>query len=794
MNILMGRPAFPMQRASSAVALVLAAATLASPASAQSQSAAPTPAATPDSPADPAAAAALDPVDDIVVTARKRTENLRDVPVAITAISGKQLQEQNITRLTDLVTLVPSFTLSQAAVPFAFVRGFGTGGNPSFEQAVGKFVDNVSYGRYFDARIPLYDLERFELLKGPQVLLYGNSTTAGALNITTKKPGTVLAADGSIGYEFNNRELFAQGGVTLPITSDVAIRLAGYTQILDHGWVHNDGTGRDDPRIRNVGFRGTLRATPAPGMTVVLKAEIARLRDHGAVVQPIRQATSPSRAFLEVKLDDHRNADYSAAPFNTREYNALNNDTYQADVGYNVAGGTLTSTTAYRRAHQGNNTGNGSQIAAILVPINEQYRQFSQELRFAGSYGSFDLLAGGYYERDSIHDFAFQLVNLAAYKLPLPPFARFSTLDQIARNYSGFGDVTWHITPTLSIEGGARYSVVRKSTDQASNPTNFLSGVGFSTTVTDGRNAINPALNGLMTSVFGAIPHDFRGIRTNEEHLQPQVVIQYKYAPNNMLYGKYVKGDKAGGVDVLYGGSVAAGATPAGSQFAPERARSFELGAKGLVFDHKLDYAVTLYDTVFQNLQTSVFIGTSLFVSNVGRARTRGVEVELGYAVAPGLRLTTSGAFNDARYLSYPGAACTVDQTLATPAGTVCKQDLSGARTPFGSRFSASLGATYERTVGDWTVKAGANVVARTRFNTALNNDPLGDQHGFANVDAHIDLAPSSEAWSLSLFGRNLGNVQYKEYSVASPIVPGGFNTFISRGRQIGLRLGFRLD
>lgn len=254
--------------------------------------------------------------EEIVVTARKRSELARNVPVAVSAISGAALVEQNVSRLTDIVALVPNFSLSLAAAqPITFVRGFGTAGGASFEQAVGKFVDNVSYGRDYHARIPLFDIERFELLKGPQVLLYGNSATAGALNITTRKPGGSFAADASVAYEFVNNELVVQGGVTAPLADWASVRVAGFFQDLDKGWIYNEGIGEHQPTFHNYAVRPTLRLTPTPELDILLKVEVDRVRDRGNSGQSIRQASSPARTFPEVELDDRKNTNYGVAPF-----------------------------------------------------------------------------------------------------------------------------------------------------------------------------------------------------------------------------------------------------------------------------------------------------------------------------------------------------------------------------------------------------------------------------------------------------------------------------------------------
>jgi iron complex outermembrane recepter protein len=731
-------------------------------------------------------------LQDIVVTARKRTENLRDVPVAVTAVTAITLQEKNIVRITDLVSVVPNFTLSLAALqPFTFIRGFGSGGNASFEQSVGKFIDNVSYGRDFDGRIPIYDVEQLEVLKGPQVLLYGNSATAGSLNITTKKPGSSFSADASTSYEFNNQEVQFQGGITVPLTDWASVRVGGLYQNLARGWIDNAANGRHEPTMTIWGVRPSLRLTPAAGLEILLKAQVDRIDDRGTTSQPIRQSTIPIRQMPEVTLDDRRNSNYDVAPFFMKEFSTIHGATYQGDVNYDLGSATLSSTTAYRRIHLGSAQGNGSNKPTVIPHVDQRYQQFSEELRLTGKTGELDYVLGGYYQRDILHVFQLQPLDLSAYGLPIPPLDRFVTFDQQARNYSVFADLTYNLTSAFSLAFGARYSIIRKTSDQSSNPTSFVGRINFNTPRSLGTALLNPALNAAFTAAFGQIPHNFYGIKTREEHLQPQVIAQYRLSPKTMLYAKYVKGDKAGGVDFLYGGSVARGATPDDARFAPEKAQSFEAGIKGMTDDNRLEFSLVGFNTTFSNLQTSVFVGTTLFVANVGKARSRGLEMELTYAPVTGLRLNGSAAFQDARYLDYRGGACTTQQTIAaTCSPATGGQDLSGARTPFGSKYSASFGAEYSQPVGDYRVTGGASLVYKSSYNTSINNDPLGDQKGFAALDAHLDLKPEVGWWTLAVFGRNLTNQMYKEYSVGTPLVPGAFNVFLSRGRQIGVRLG----
>lgn len=732
---------------------------------------------------------------DIVVTAQKQSQRAREVPIAVSAVSGDQLAESNIARLTDLVAIVPNFSLSLAALqPITFVRGFGTTGSFSFEQAVGKFVDNVSYGRDFDGRYPLYDLERIEVLKGPQVLLYGNSSTAGALNISTRKPGNAFEADGSIAYEFAGEEVLTQGGVTLPIAQDISLRVAGIYQRLGKGWIYNTLTGGNEPTYRNYGGRATLRIATIPDVEIMLKAEVDRTRQIGTTSQPIKQGVLPNAQFTDAILDDNRAVDYSGAPFFMRDENAINFETYQSDIIWSVGPGTLTSTTAYRKVRSGNTETGAFQRPLLTLSSGQKFNQFSQELRYAGTVGDLDFLLGGYFERNNAHIFVPTNLNLAAIGSPLAPFARVTTYDQRASSYSPFGQLTYQITPEFKISAGARYTVVRKTTDQALFGANFIPSISFDTSRQQVEAASNPAITPLIRNVLGGTVHTFTGIRTREEHFQPQVVAQYDFAPRNMLFLKYVKGAKAGGVDATYTGNATL-ASPTQAQFAPEEAESFESGFKGLVLDGTLEYALTAYNTTFTDLQTSAFVGTVLFVTNVGKARTRGVEFEVHARPVKGLSIDATANYQEAKYLSFPNAPCTVAQTPLPPAAPApCTQDLSGAPTPFNSKFSGSFGVGYELPVIDgYRLNGGWSLVYRSRYNTSTNNDRLGEQKSTVTVDAHLDLKPDQGWWTLSLFGRNLTDEKYKEYSVAAPLIRGGFNTYLSRGRQIGLRLGVKM-
>lgn len=738
-------------------------------------------------------------IGDIVVTARKRAENLRDVPVAITAISGTTLQKLNVTQLVDLSKTTPNFTYSYgAANSFAFIRGFGSGSNAGFEQSVGKFVDNVSYGRDQDARIPIFDVERIEVLKGPQVLTFGNSATAGAINIATKKPGDSFEADGSVGYEFYAQEVQAQGGVTLPVTDGVSFRLAGLAQDLSKGRYYNPIGDKHEPRTRNFAVRPSLRLQPADGLDILLHAEVDRLRDTGGSLVPVGQPlTSKVPPYPVVGDTDHRYVDYDVAPYNSREQQVLHSELYQADINYRILGGTLTSTTAWRRSRSDVQWGldGVDHEPNYFNPQWTGYHQFSQELRFSGTYGRLDATVGGYYQRDTLHIDAaqeFTLGGLGFTGAAATPFARIFTYDQKDRVASGFTDLTYHMTDAFSLSGGVRFSDTRKEAGQSMFAADIISGADYGTTREELEAARDPALDPVFAAVLGGVQHAFpMGMfHLSEHHWQPQAIAQYKFAPKNMVYVKYVRGAKVGGFDYTYS------TVPANAGFRPETAWMVEAGAKGLVADGRLEYTLALFRETFKDLQQSVRQGFAFIVSNVGEARSQGAELELHYRPDSHWNFGVSATYLDAKYIHFAGAACDSLQNAGLAPGCAGSQDLSGTPTQYASKWAGSFDVDYTTPIGSGSnqLDVGTSLYARSKYNAGAYNDPRMIQKGYAQVDAHLGYGPSDGRWNLSVFGRNLNDKRLLEFASLAP----GSSTAIvgsySRGRQVGLKLGFEFQ
>ena len=741
---------------------------------------------------------------DIIVTARKRVENLRDVPVAITALSGEALAARNVTDLTALSVVVPNFSYTVAAVfPLTFIRGFGSGSSLSFDQSVGKFIDNVSYGRPEDGRLPIFDIERLEVLKGPQVVTFGNSATAGAMNITTRKPGDVFEADGSVGYEVLAREFKTQFGVSIPLTDGVSFRVAGMYQDLARGPLYNPSKREHEMNPRNIAFRPSLRLRPASvdGLDIVLRAEVDRLKDSGNFIVQVNQPLSSTGARYPVVGNvSRRYINYHVAPFYSDEFNQMEADLYQADINYDMLGGVATATTAWRKTDsdlQYGNDGIDNQTAAFFG-VWQHYKQFSQELRFSGTYDKLDLTVGGYYQRDTLSIDAaqqFTFGGLGFTGAAATPFARNFIYDQKSRVWSGFVDANYRLTDALSLQGGLRYSNTRKSAGQGVFAANIIPGINFDTSRADILASRNPAFDPLYTALLGP-QHNFTpGTLQHKEHQwQPQAIVQYAFDSYNKGYVKFVRGAKAGGFDFVYTGT-----DPAGNGFDAETASMFEAGLKGRLLDNKIDYAIALYRETFSGLQQSANNGVNFVVSNIGKARSQGVELEMHYRPDSEWHFGFNGGYTDAKYVDFRGAACGTLQNAGLQGGCVGtprSQDLSGTPTQGSSKWSGTFSVDYTKPIGSGEnqVGLGASVFARSKYNAGAYNDPRMEQKGFAQIDAHVDFGPTDGRWNLSLFGRNLTDQQPLVYATLTPLnstaVLGGYD---NRGRQIGLKFSFAM-
>lgn len=777
------KPSFGRQLTSraSTVVLALLAASIAQTAIAQD-------AVTEPAPLEQTADTAL---DEVVVTARRREERLKDVPISAVAISGEQIAKRNIVALDDLGAYTPNFKQTPAIVsPYRILRGVSSGSNFSFDQAVGAFTDGLYVGRAQLGRLPFYDIERVEVLRGPQVILFGNSTTGGAISTTTRKPGFDFAADIRASYEFKNDETILEGGVTLPLSDKFSVRVAGFSQVMTKGWVKGTFggvSGRDGAEPNTQAVRVTALWQPTDDFSFTLRYERADIKVHGGIQEVVlNRLNNPLVA--EANFDRRRTVG-SGAPFGVDaatgipdDYIKLDPEIWLGTFDYQLGDFTLTAQTGYTHFK----FAQGVESDWVPAPVaqivqGEEYEQFSQEFRMAGEIGGvLNIQAGAYYQRDNKKGFRRFQFNPPAAGSPLPAMGLRVTSDQDSESWSAFADLILMATDRLRLGVGARYTETDRSTDQTNHAvvagTGVLAPIFETTLIAPGRSAF---------SALGGTPHDYLDIKDSESHFQPQVLVQYDITPNVMGYLKYVRGAKAGGYDWSY-----QGATPRGGVFLPEKAVSYEGGVKGTFLDRSLSIDLQFFHTDFTNLQVSAYDGvSSQIVRNAAAQRSQGIEFEGSWRPVPALTLNFNGAYLDAKYVEFPGGTCNVPQRLATPAGVVCTQDLSGTTPPFLSKWSGNFAIQYAATAGEFDVTPRVEFGYRSSFNGSTNNDPAGLQSGFWNIDGRLELTKNDAPWTVAVFGKNLTNELHQEFFLDAPLLNGVHSATSNRGRQIGIQV-----
>ena len=678
---------------------------------------------------------------DIVVTARRRTESVQTVPLAVSVIGGTALSDTgayNVSRLTQIQPTL-QFYSTNPRNSAANIRGLGAPfglTNDGIEQGVGIYVDQVYYSRIASATFDFTDTERIEVLRGPQGTLYGKNTTAGAINITTRKPSFTPEArvEFSTGnYEFIQAKASASG----PLIADtLAIRLSA-SVTSRRGTIHNVRTGADVNAQDNKSLRGQLLWQAAPNLDLTLYADynhqdpdccaqiFARV---GTTQRPVwRQYDALAAAFGY--QPPSRNAFDRLTDLDTplRAKQELGGASLVAN--WDLGAATLTSVSAYRFWDwDPSNDRDFIGLPITTVSANpSQQKQWSQELRVASNgKHTIDYVAGLFYFRQTIDTQGLQVQGPAASRFLLnpgtPPFGANgcataaanacnpAVLDGLtARNTIGFsntsaaafGKVTWHISDAFSIAPGLRVNYDKKSGSYVSVVT---TGSGSTTLNADQRGVLAPQ----------SYQPDF-----DNWNVSGDITAAWNVARDVHAYATYARNYKSGGIN-LSGLPLDANNNPilSAATVRPEKVNHYELGLKTQFLDRRATLNIAGFWTEIDDYQATVTNGQlgvlRGYLANAGKVRTRGVEVDTAFRPTARLNLYANGAFTDAKYVKFTDAPCPPElaggttATTANPAspagqaGTAARPsyspsfcDVSGQRLPGISKWAFSYGAEY---------------------------------------------------------------------------------------------------
>jgi len=682
-------------------------------------------------------------IEEVLVTAQKRTESVLDVPMSINVVSGNMLDEYRMEEMRYIDDLVPNLRVSATAASDGIsMRGVGSSaGNLGAEQSVSMFVDGIYGGRSHQWQNPLYDVERVEVLRGPQGALVGKNTLAGAVNVLTRRPTDQFEAEIRGGYEFEMDGVELNGLVSGPISEKFYGRIAAQYQDTD-GWIKNPYSGRDEPQVKNWLIRtsGVYDGETVHGFA---KLEYSSVKMDGCIWDTFAPTESNKPTFV--------NGCNGWVPENWLEFDDTDSWNFAMDVDFDIGELTLTSITGYSYYDTGKLTDSDfGEFDNLAAQFYENYNQFSQEFRLLSPGGKkFDWVTGVYYhtwdlntDRISMYNNLFGVINGTISRKG----------DQKDWVISPYAQANWNITDKLKVSGSIRYTHEDKDG-----------------CITRDRTGNAP---GLLT--------DFCQNR-KEDHWDPAGSIQYFMTNQIMFFFTYGEGSKGGGFTVD-----STAVTEADFQYEDEGAKTYELGVK-----YENNYAriqLTGYKTDFTNQQVSIYDQQSLvFVSqNVGKSRSKGFELEALVQPWPSFSVGASVAYLDAYYTYWPDGRC----LWPNDTDSSCREDRSG--TPFDTpKWGASGTANYSHSLTS-TMNFSAGLILTYQSDDNRFVDPRCRLDAYTKVHGRVGLEGSDGRWAANLSGRNLTNEKTFQGCVPTPLLPGWLTYNTEPTRQVTLELTYR--
>jgi iron complex outermembrane receptor protein len=705
-------------------------------------------------------------VETLIVTASKRSEDIQDVPMSVSAMSGANLERAGIVSFAEVARQLPSVQMTASnnnRNTTILVRGIGSSGtNPGIEPSVGIFLDGVFMPAAGPIQSNIQDIASVEVLRGPQGTLYGRNTPVGAINMVTRDPSSTPEAMATVGGG-NFGEYHVQGYVGGAIANNVSGRLSAW--VNDHdGYEKNlyDGSRINDGN--QYGVRGRIKWTPTDDVTGNFIAYYTRLHSHcctGEQVNPTGPLGIATPGFLAAMTA----AGHPFIKFNTLDF-TVDDETRSDDVTtiggvsaqFDVrmkSGHTLTSITAFNEFYDNIKTlsADGLPIDVATGPQPLKTISYSEELRIASPTGQkLEYLAGIYLFRESVayrngitaHIGANRVFPGATGKIT-PGDNTFYFYDQTTKSEAVFGQATLHLTDAWRVTGGLRYSNDEKNAATAS--------------------ADNPGVSAAFKASFPINPE--QKLSRSDHKLTWSAGVQYDVTQGVMAYAIAATGFKDGGFNARQ----TAANTPLG--FDPENSTTYEVGVKSTLFDHRVVLNADVFRMQldgFQESKLNPLTGIGFIVGNAGNRRVEGLEFDVHWVPIEHLTLAASGQVNDAKFTSYHSAQCYVGKTPDGALPGTC--DYTGLRPAFNPKTSGSLSANWDSPLGSTGLQGFINgsVTYQAKQFEDPSLDPRSLQGAYSLTNLRLGIGAPDGAWKLSVFGKNLANKAYYVTEAAQPL------------------------
>ena len=745
--------------------------------------------------------------EGVVVTARRVEEAVQEVPIPVSVLSGELVASAgafNVNRVKELIPTV-QFYSSNPRNSSVTIRGIGSPfglTNDGIEPGVGLYIDGVFYARPASATLDFLDVAQVEVLRGPQGTLFGKNTTAGAINVTSKRPNFTPESNVELAYGSFN---FVQAKASLsgPLSDKVAARVS-FSGTGRDGFIFNTATQTDTNTLNNLGFRGQLLIAPSKRVVMNVSVDHTRQRPEGyaQVIAGVAPTLRPAnRQYAAIAAD----LGYTAPSSNPFDRLTDTDTSWQSNqdlgggsvnIDWTVGPGRLTSTTAFRYWNWDPSNDRdfiGLPVTSISAAPSKQH-QWTQEVRYAGALSSRVNIVTGIFAfsqaLDSNPSFKQEQGSAAARFLlaPTPPALTPGLLDGYGfdqflkfRNVSAaaFGQIEVLVTDRLRILPGLRFNYDQKEVD-------------FNQTVYGGLQTADPALVALKLSVLA--PQAYTA-DVDDTNTSGQLTVAYKVTDAVNTYGTYSTGFKSVGLN-LNGVPTDALGRPilSAATVKPEDVRHVEFGVK-TEFRPGYTANVTFFNTGIDDYQTQVVnaqVGVLRgYLANAEKVRVRGAEFDGNARINKRLSFYGAAAYTDGIYVSFPDAPPPLEET-----GGPQVKDISGSVLPGISKWALTFGGEYNNPATLFSQAGELFGAVDTSYRSEFSSSPsasrymMVDGYGLINVRAGFRW---SEGWSVFLWSRNVLDKQYFEFLTAQPGNSGLYVGLPGDPRTIGLTVRMNL-
>lgn len=730
-------------------------------------------------------------IEEVEVTAQRRTESVQRAAVAVSVLTPEDLRNAGVTKPQELTELVPSLQVAASAAPISiyYLRGAGNfTGNALTDSAVAFNVDGVFIGRPHSTAGFFYDLERIEVLKGPQGTLYGRNATGGAINVLPRRPDLGAWA-GEASAEFGNEDQMRfDGSLNIPLGDGdrAAVRAAAFH--VEHDGYMNDGLDDQDDSAARLSFI----AEPNDELSIRVVADYFDQGGLGTGSTPVALgpgnrfgiSSAETGTFLETQRNAIAGRNFNPMPLTQK----LDNQFWgvNATLDWDTAGGTFTLLPAYRES----SLDTVGTALGVNVTTVEDDRQTSLEARFAsGLDGRLSYIVGAYWF-DETNDIPLFVPN-TQYSISIQDY------ETGVESLAGFGRLTYELTESMRATVGARYTDEEKFfRGRFDSALRFCLPVPAAacpdaerfpaTQVTPPQPG--PGADGTTTVPFAIVSDEAESF----SQWTWRAAFDWDLTDDNFLYASFETGFKSGGFFFSSDSQV----------FQPEELEAFTLGSRNRLADGRIQFDVEVFYWRYDDQQISTIMRdsqgvTNLGTRNVGNATMQGVEIESAWLVTAATLLRLGVQYLDATYDDFdyvvpgPGAP-PITGCAVSPDGVNWAVDCSGKRAPYAPEWTANLGAEHTFQLGgNARIVASARVRYQSEILTGLDFTPLQYQDDYVSLSASVTWTSGDDRYYVAAFGNNLTD----ESVVANSFQP-PFGSFVvgtlRPPRTYGLRMGAR--